>query len=168
MVWKAIEAGHMLAEKGIDAEVVNIHTIKPLDRDAIVASAKKTGCVVTAEEHQMNGGLGDSIAQLLSRELPTPMEFVAVNDSFGESGTPDQLLEKYGIDFGCNCCCCGTCDVEKGINLTQNRRVAVLENRPCSCIFGGPAQRGLLVLSMVVSLACILMRSRDDIVKAGL
>lgn len=97
MVWKAIEAGHMLAEKGVDAEVVNIHTIKPLDRDAIVASAKKTGCVVTAEEHQMNGGLGDSIAQLLSRELPTPMEFVAVNDSFGESGTPDQLLEKYGL-----------------------------------------------------------------------
>jgi len=97
MVWKAIEAGHVLAEKGIDAEVVNIHTIKPLDRDAILASAKKTGCVVTAEEHQMNGGLGDSIAQLLSRELPTPMEFVAMNDSFGESGTPDQLLEKYGL-----------------------------------------------------------------------
>ena len=97
IVWKAIEAGHVLAEKGIDAEVVNIHTIKPLDRDAILASAKKTGCVVTAEEHQMNGGLGDSIAQLLSRELPTPMEFVAVNDSFGESGTPDQLLEKYGL-----------------------------------------------------------------------
>jgi transketolase len=97
MVWKAIEAGHALAEKGIDAEVVNIHTIKPLDRDAILASAKKTGCVVSAEEHQMNGGLGDSIAQLLSRELPTPMEYVAVNDSFGESGTPDQLLEKYGL-----------------------------------------------------------------------
>lgn len=97
MVWKAIEAGHMLAEKDIDAEVVNIHTIKPLDRDAILASAKKTGCVVTAEEHQMNGGLGDSIAQFLSRELPTPMEFVAVDDSFGESGTPDQLLEKYGL-----------------------------------------------------------------------
>lgn len=97
MVWKAIEAGHLLAERGIDAEVVNIHTIKPLDRDAILASAKKTGCVVTAEEHQMNGGLGDSIAQLLSRELPTPMEYVAVDDSFGESGTPDQLLEKYGL-----------------------------------------------------------------------
>jgi len=97
MVWKAIEAGHVLAEKGIDAEVINIHTIKPLDRDAILASAKKTGCVVSAEEHQMNGGLGDSIAQLLSRELPTPMEYVAVNDSFGESGTPDQLLEKYGL-----------------------------------------------------------------------
>jgi transketolase len=97
MVWKAIEAGHALAEKGIDAEVINIHTIKPLDRDAILASVKKTGCVVSAEEHQMNGGLGDSIAQLLSRELPTPMEFVAVDDSFGESGTPDQLLEKYGL-----------------------------------------------------------------------
>lgn len=97
MVWKAIEAGHKLAEKGIDAEVINIHTIKPLDRDAILASVKKTGCVVSAEEHQMNGGLGDSIAQLLSRELPTPMEFVAVDDSFGESGTPDQLLEKYGL-----------------------------------------------------------------------
>ncbi|GDX49443.1 transketolase [Bacteroidota bacterium] len=97
MVWKAIEAGHALAEKGIDAEVINIHTIKPLDRDAILASVKKTGCVVSAEEHQMNGGLGDSIAQLLSRELPTPMEYVAVNDSFGESGTPDQLLEKYGL-----------------------------------------------------------------------
>ena len=97
MVWKAIEAGHALVEKGIDAEVVNIHTIKPLDRNAILASAKKTGCVVSAEEHQMNGGLGDSIAQLLGRELPTPMEYVAVNDSFGESGTPDQLLEKYGL-----------------------------------------------------------------------
>ena len=97
MVWKAIEAGHALAEKGIDAEVINIHTIKPLDHDAILASVKKTGCVVSAEEHQMNGGLGDSIAQLLSRELPTPLEFVAVNDSFGESGTPDQLLEKYGL-----------------------------------------------------------------------
>ncbi len=97
MVWKAIEAGHALAEKEIDAEVINIHTIKPLDRDAILASAKKTGCVVSAEEHQMNGGLGDSIAQLLGRELPMPMEYVAVNDSFGESGTPDQLLEKYGL-----------------------------------------------------------------------
>ncbi len=97
LVWKAIEAGHILAEKGIHAEIVNIHTIKPLDRDAILASAKKTGCVVSAEEHQYNGGLGDSIAQLLSRELPTPMEFVGVNDSFGESGTPDQLMEKYGL-----------------------------------------------------------------------
>ena len=98
MVWKAIEAGHALAEKGIDAEVINIHTIKPLDRDAILASAKKTGCVVSAEEHQMNGGLGDSIAQLLGRELPTSMEYVAVNDSFGESGAPMELMTKYHID----------------------------------------------------------------------
>jgi transketolase len=98
LVWKAIEAGHKLAEKGINAEIINIHTIKPLDAKAILESVRKTGCVVTAEEHQMNGGLGDSIAQLLARELPTPLEMVAVNDSFGESGTPDQLMTKYGLD----------------------------------------------------------------------
>ena len=98
LVWKAIEAGEILATQGINAEIINIHTIKPLDNAAIIASAKKTGCVVTAEEHQMNGGLGDSIAQLLSRELPTPIEMVAVNDSFGESGTPEQLMIKYGLD----------------------------------------------------------------------
>lgn len=98
LVWKAIEAGEQLAAIGINAEVINIHTIKPLDASAIIASAKKTRCVVTAEEHQMNGGLGDSIAQLLSRELPTPIEMVAVNDSFGESATPDQLMTKYGLD----------------------------------------------------------------------
>ena len=98
LVWKAIEAGEQLAAQGINAEVINIHTIKPLDASAIIASAKKTRCVVTAEEHQMNGGLGDSIAQLLARELPTPLEMVAVNDSFGESGTPDQLMTKYGLD----------------------------------------------------------------------
>ncbi len=98
LVWKAIEAGEKLAEQGISAEIINIHTIKPLDTTAVIASAKKTRCVVTAEEHQMNGGLGDSIAQLLSRELPTPLEMVAVNDSFGESGTPDQLMTKYGLD----------------------------------------------------------------------
>jgi len=97
LVWKAIEAGHILAEKGINAEIINIHTIKPLDTTAILASVAKTGCVVTAEEHQMNGGLGDSICQLLSMENPTPVEMVAVNDSFGESGTPDQLMEKYGL-----------------------------------------------------------------------
>ncbi|MGZ4060734.1 MAG: transketolase family protein, partial [Bacteroidia bacterium] len=98
LVWKAIEAGEQLAAQGISAEIINIHTIKPLDNTAVVASAKKTRCVVTAEEHQMNGGLGDSIAQLLSRELPTPIEMVAVNDSFGESGTPDQLMVKYGLE----------------------------------------------------------------------
>lgn len=98
LVWKAIEAGEKLAAEGISAEIINIHTIKPLDNEAVLASAKKTGCVVSAEEHQLNGGLGDSIAQLLSRELPTPMEMVGVNDSFGESGTPDQLMTKYGLE----------------------------------------------------------------------
>lgn len=98
LVWKAIEAGEQLAKKGISAEIINIHTIKPLDNEAILKSLKKTKCVVTAEEHQMNGGLGDSVAQLLSRNLPSPQEFVAVNDSFGESGTPDQLMTKYGLD----------------------------------------------------------------------
>ncbi len=98
LVWKAIEASEQLAAKGISAEIINIHTIKPLDNAAVLKSIKKTKCVVTAEEHQMNGGMGDSIAQLLSREMPTPHEFVAVNDSFGESGTPDQLMTKYGLD----------------------------------------------------------------------
>lgn len=98
LVWKAIEAAEQLAAKGISAEIINIHTIKPLDNLAVLKSIKKTKCVVTAEEHQMNGGLGDSIAQLLSREMPTPQEYVAVNDSFGESGTPDELITKYGLD----------------------------------------------------------------------
>mgnify|MGYP000922367860 CR=1 FL=1 len=98
LVWKAIEAEAKLAEAGISAEVINIHTIKPLDEEAILKSIAKTKCVVTAEEHQMNGGLGDSVAQLLSRKSPTPQEFVAVNDSFGESGTPDELMKKYGLE----------------------------------------------------------------------
>lgn len=98
LVWKAIEAAYALQEKGISAEVINIHTIKPLDDAAIIRSVKKTKCVVTAEEHQMNGGLGDSVAQLLARENPCPMEMVAVKDSFGESGTPDELMKKYGLD----------------------------------------------------------------------
>lgn len=97
MVWQAIEAEAILSEKGISAEIINIHTIKPLDEKAILESVKKTGCAVTAEEHQMNGGLGDSIAQTLSRNLPTPLEMVAVNDSFGESGKPADLLVKYGL-----------------------------------------------------------------------
>ena len=98
LVWKAIEAGHILAERGIDVEIINIHTIKPLDKEAILNSARKTRCVVTAEEHQINGGLGDSVAQVLALNLPTPMEMVAVNDSFGESGTPAQLMAIYHID----------------------------------------------------------------------
>src|SRR6186713_1234957 len=97
LVWSAIEAEAILAEKGISVELINIHTIKPLDVEAILASVSKTGCVVTCEEHQINGGLGDSVAQVLARFNPTPLEMVAVNDSFGESGTPTQLLKKYGL-----------------------------------------------------------------------
>jgi transketolase len=97
LVWEAIEAAEKLTENGIDPEIINIHTIKPLDTKAVLKSVKKTGCVVTAEEHQMNGGLGDSIAQLLALKLPRPIEMVAVNDSFGESGKPDLLMEKYGL-----------------------------------------------------------------------
>jgi transketolase len=98
LVWPAIQAAEQLFENGIKAEVINIHTIKPLDRDAILKSVAKTKCVISAEEHQKNGGLGDSIAQLLAENTPYPQEFVAVNDSFGESGTPDELLKKYGLD----------------------------------------------------------------------
>lgn len=97
LVWNAIEAEAILAEKGVSVELINMHTIKPLDVEAILESAGKTGCVVTCEEHQINGGLGDSVAQVLSRFRPTPLEMVAVNDSFGESGTPTQLLKKYGL-----------------------------------------------------------------------
>ncbi len=98
LVWKSIEAGHILAEKGISVELINIHTIKPLDEDAILASVRKTGAIVTAEEHQLAGGLGESVARCLVRNHPTPMEMVGVNDSFGESGTPEELMTKYGID----------------------------------------------------------------------
>jgi transketolase len=98
LVWKAIEAGHILADKGISAEIINIHTIKPLDAEAVLNSARKTRYVVTAEEHQRNGGLGDSICQLLAGNLPLPVEMVAVNDTFGESGTPDELMKKYHLD----------------------------------------------------------------------
>jgi len=97
MVWEAIKAGEILEQKGIDAEIINIHTIKPLDEQAILKSVMKTKCAVSAEEHQINGGLGESIAQVLTRNFPAPQEFVAVNDSFGESGTPSQLMEKYGL-----------------------------------------------------------------------
>jgi transketolase len=97
LVWPAIEAGHKLAALGIDAEIINIHTIKPLDEEIILKSVQKTGCVVTAEEHQINGGLGESVAGLLARKLPRPIEMVAVNDTFGESGTPNELMVKYGL-----------------------------------------------------------------------
>ncbi|HPD53062.1 MAG TPA: transketolase C-terminal domain-containing protein [Bacteroidia bacterium] len=98
LVWKALEACEMLEEKGISAEIINIHTIKPLDVQAVLRSARKTGCVVTAEEHQVNVGLGDAIARVLVSQHPVPQEYVAVNDSFGESGTPEQLMKKYGLE----------------------------------------------------------------------
>jgi transketolase len=98
LVWKSIEACKVLAEKGISVELINMHTIKPLDEQAILSSLRKTRCVVTAEEHMRHGGLGDAVAQVLARELPCPQEYVAVNDSFGESGTPMELMTKYGID----------------------------------------------------------------------
>lgn len=98
MVWEAIKAARMLMHDGISAEIINIHTIKPLDEKAVIDSVKRTGCAVTAEEHQIFGGLGDLIAGVLSRHYPVPMEMVAVNDSFGESAKPEELLIKYGID----------------------------------------------------------------------
>ena len=98
LVWESIKASKVLKELGIFSDIINIHTIKPLDEEIIINSIKKTKCVVTAEEHMINGGLGDSVAQLLSRKIPTPLEMVGVNDTFGESGTPMQLLEKYGLN----------------------------------------------------------------------
>jgi transketolase len=98
LVWKALEACKMLKTNGIDAEVINIHTIKPLDKATVLKSIEKTRCVVTAEEHMMNGGLGDTIAQLLAIENPLPMEMVAVNDQFGQSGKPEELLKLYGLE----------------------------------------------------------------------
>jgi transketolase len=98
LVWEAIEASKVLLEKGISAELINIHTIKPLDINAILKSVAKTRCVVSAEEHNYLGGLGESISRILVKNDPVPQEFVATNDTFGESGTPKQLMEKYGID----------------------------------------------------------------------
>lgn len=99
LVYPSLQAAYALADQGLSVEVINIATIKPLDEEAILQSVAKTKCVVTAEEHLMNGGLGDSICQLLSRRMPTPVEMVAVNDTFGESGTPDQLMKAYGLDI---------------------------------------------------------------------
>ncbi len=98
LVWEALIASETLQEQGINAEVINIHTIKPLDHEAIINSVKKTGCIVTAEEHNFLGGLGESVSRVLGLHHPTPQEFIATNDTFGESGTPDQLLEKYGLN----------------------------------------------------------------------
>lgn len=98
LVWNAIQAGIQLQEKGISAEVINIHTIKPLDEEAVLNSIRKTKCAVTAEEHNVLGGMGDSIAQCAAKNFPIPIEYIGVNDSFGESGTPAQLLKKYGLE----------------------------------------------------------------------
>ena len=97
LVWKAIEAGKILQEKGVSVELINMHTIKPLDEEAILKSIRKTKCVVTAEEHNIIGGLGDAIAQVAAKHFPIPVEYVGTQDTFGESGTPTQLLEKYGL-----------------------------------------------------------------------
>jgi transketolase len=98
LVWEALIAGEILESKGISVEIINIHTIKPLDEDAILKSVSKTGCVVTAEEHNILGGLGESVARTLASNNPKPQEFVAVQDSFGESGTPEQLMDKYKLN----------------------------------------------------------------------
>ena len=98
LVWKALKAAAELEAEGISVELINIHTIKPLDREAVICSVSKTRCAIVCEEHNYIGGLGSTVATLLSREYPTPLELVAVNDSFGESGTPDQLLAKYKLD----------------------------------------------------------------------
>jgi transketolase len=99
MVWNAIQAGVALEEKGLSVEVINIHTIKPLDEEAVLKSIRKTRCAVTVEEHNIIGGLGDAIAQVASKNFPVPIEYVGTKDTFGESGTPDQLLKKYGLDI---------------------------------------------------------------------
>lgn len=98
LVWNAIQAGAQLQEKGISVEVINIHTIKPLDEEAVIKSLQKTKCAVTAEEHNIIGGMGDTIAQCAAKNFPVPIEFVGTKDTFGESGTPAQLLKKYGLD----------------------------------------------------------------------
>ncbi|MDB2346231.1 transketolase family protein, partial [Flavobacteriaceae bacterium] len=98
LVWEALEAAKILNDQGIKAEVINIHTIKPLDDEIILKSVAKTGCVVTAEEHNYLGGLGESVARVLSLNHPVPQEFIATQDTFGESGTPAQLMEKYGLN----------------------------------------------------------------------
>jgi len=98
LVWEALQAAEQLEEAGVTAEVINIHTIKPLDDEAILKSVKKTGCIVTAEEHNFLGGLGESVARVLAENHPTPQEFVATKDTFGESGTPEQLMDKYGLN----------------------------------------------------------------------
>ena len=113
LVWEALEAAKVLNEKGISAEVINIHTIKPLDDKAIIDSVAKTGCIVTAEEHNYLGGLGESVSRVLAQHKPTPQEFIATNDTFGESGTPEELMKKYGLN--------ADNIVKKSINLLNSK-----------------------------------------------
>lgn len=113
LVWEALEASKVLNEQGISAEVINIHTIKPLDDKAIIDSVTKTGCIVTAEEHNILGGLGESVARVLATNKPTPQEFVGTNDTFGESGTPAQLMDKYGLN--------STSIVEKALKVIKRK-----------------------------------------------
>ncbi len=113
LVWNALKAAEQLASQGIRAEVINMHTIKPLDDEAVLRSVERTGCLVTCEEHNRHGGLGDAVAQVLAMHRPTPQEYVAVNDTFGESGTPDQLLKKYGLD---------TPDIVKAVQRVMARK----------------------------------------------
>ncbi|MBL0271662.1 MAG: transketolase family protein [Chitinophagaceae bacterium] len=113
LVWNAIQAGVILQEKGISVEVVNIHTIKPLDEEAVIKSLRKTKCAVTAEEHNIIGGLGDAIAQVAAKNFPVPIEFVGTKDTFGESGKPTDLLKKYGLDVP---------DIVKAAEKVMNRK----------------------------------------------
>jgi transketolase len=113
MVWKAIEAGKLLEEQGLTVDLFNIHTIKPLDEEAVIRSLKKTGCAVTVEEHNVIGGLGDSIAQVAAKHCPVPIEMVGTNDTFGESGKPTELLKKYGLD---------TPDIIAAVEKVRNRK----------------------------------------------
>lgn len=113
LVWNAVEAARALAAEGISCDLINIHTIKPLDEEAVIASVRRTGCAVSCEEHNRLGGLGDSIAQTLSRFHPAPQEYVAVNDSFGESGKPEELLVKYGL---------GTADIVRAAKRALERK----------------------------------------------
>ena len=125
LVWEALQAAEMLEKYGISCEVINIHTIKPLDSEAILASVRKTGAVVTCEEHLMNGGLGDSVAQLLARTLPTPQEYVAVDDRFGESGTPDEMLTNYHLRAA---------DIMAKVYAVLQRKAGATQQRYCqSC-----------------------------------
>jgi len=113
MVWKAIEAGKILEEQGLSVDLFTIHTIKPLDEEAVIGSLKKTGCAVTVEEHNVIGGLGDSIAQVAGKHCPVPIEMIGTNDTFGESGKPTELLTKYGLD---------TPDILAAVEKVRNRK----------------------------------------------